>query len=96
MHTALNADWAKNPGRTALQTIHQVYTTATGSRVRFSDSCNHCILTLLRECGRVYFRDKEEIEKAKAEEPVQPAKEVAVSDAPAKVVRKKKVTTKKK
>lgn len=94
MHTALNADWAKNPGRTALQTIHQVYTTATGSRVRFSDSCNHCILTLLRECGRVYFRDKEEIEKEK--EQAKPTKEVAVSDAPAKVVRKKKVTTKKK
>lgn len=94
MHTALNADWAKNPGRTALQTIHQVYTTATGSRVRFSDSCNHCILTLLRECGRVYFRDKEEMEKEK--EQAKPTKEVAVSDAPAKVVRKKKVTTKKK
>lgn len=99
-HYAVNADWSPNPGRTALQVIYHIYTSATGDTRRFSDNCNNCILSLLRDCGRIYFRDREELERQKAQEVEQkqqkPKKEVSVSPAPAKKVVRKKVTTKKK
>lgn len=56
--TALNADWSRNPGRTALQTIHSIFTKATGDRRRYNDNCQRCILNLLKDCGRIYFADK--------------------------------------
>lgn len=37
--------------------IYDIYTTATGDRRRFSDNCNTCILSLLTDCGRLYFHD---------------------------------------
>lgn len=83
--TAVNADWARNPGRFALQTIHGIYTGATGDKRRFDDNCQHCIVSLLRDCGRLYYNDKVEMEKAK---------EVKAEDIPVKKVRAK-VKTKK-
>ena len=87
MSTAVKAQWARNPGRAGLQVIWDIYTKATGDQRRFNDNCNHCILSLLQDCGRLYFKDKEELEAR--------SREVAVSDQPAKTVRKKKITTKK-
>jgi hypothetical protein len=89
--TAVNHDWSSNPGRTALQTIFTLYTSVTGDRRRFSDNCSGCILSLLKDCGRIYFRDKAEMEEMEAEA----KKEVAVSPAPAKTVKKKRLATKK-
>lgn len=88
MRTAVKAQWARNPGRAGLQVIWDIYTKATGDQRRFNDNCNHCILSLLQDCGRLYFKDKEELE-------AEARKEVAVSPAPAKTVKKKRVTTKK-
>lgn len=57
--TAVRAQWARNPGRTKLRVIYDIYITATGDKRRFSDNCSHCILSLLRDCGTIYFRDME-------------------------------------
>lgn len=37
--------------------IYDIYTAATGDKRRFSDNCNHCILSLLQDCGNLYFHD---------------------------------------
>ena len=65
--TAINAQWARNPGTSALLTIHGIYCQVTGDQRRFNDNCSHCILSLLKDCGTIYFQDKEEM-KAKEEE----------------------------
>ena len=89
--TAVRAQWARNPGRSGLRVIYDIYTTATGDRRRFSDNCNHCILSLLTDCGRLYFQDITESELAKI-----PTKAVQVSQEAAKPVRKARVKTTKK
>lgn len=67
-HKAIYAQWSPNPGSSKLRVIHDIYTDTTGDRRRFSDNCQHCILSLLTDCGRLYFRDKEEREAAKVVE----------------------------
>ena len=64
--TAVNAQWARNPGRDGLRVIYDIYTSVTGDQRRFNDNCNHCILSLLQDCGRIYFQDKEEQKAVKA------------------------------
>ena len=88
--TAVRAQWARNPGRSGLRVIYDIYTTATGDRRRFSDNCNHCILSLLTDCGRLYFQDITEAAITK-----ESTKAVEVSQEAAKPVRKARVRTKK-
>ena len=88
--TAVNAQWARNPGSIALRIIFDTYTYATGDTRRFSDNCSDCILHLLRDCGKVYFKDKEELATRKK------AKKVEVSEAEAAPVKKVKVKVTKK
>lgn len=88
--TAVNAQWARNPGRTALRVIYDIYTAATGDIRRFSDNCNHCILSLLTDCGKAYFADI--TEKAVTTT----TKEVKVSQEQKQVVKKARVKTTKK
>ena len=90
--TAIKAQWARNPGREALKTIYDIYTTATGDGRRFNDNCNHCILSLLKDCGDIYYRDIEEMAATKARK----AKEVGLSRSSAKPVRKAVKTARKK
>ena len=71
--------------------IWETYTKATGDQRRFNDNCNHCILSLLRDCGQIYFQDKAELEKMQNS-----AKAVEVSQEPAEPVKKVEVKTKKK
>lgn len=59
--TAIKAQWARNPGRTALKTIWEIFTKATGDSRRFNDNCSHCILSLLHDCGEKYYKDVEEM-----------------------------------
>ena len=89
--TAVRAQWARNPGRSGLRVIYDIYTTATGDRRRFSDNCNHCILSLLTDCGRLYFQDITEAAITK-----ESTREVKVSQEAAKPVRKARVKTTKK
>ena len=83
--TAVRSQWARNPGRSALKVIYDIYTAATGDTRRFSDNCNHCILSLLTDCGRAYFKDI--TEKAATTT----TKEVKVSQDEKQVVKKARV-----
>ena len=86
--TAVKADWARNPGRNGLRVIYDIYTQMTGDQRRFNDNCNHCILSLLKDCGRLYFKDLE----AKAKKVEENA--VKVLDVKHVSVKTKKRTTK--
>lgn len=89
--TAVNAKWARNPGRFGLKVIWETYTKATGDTRRFSDSCSNCILGLLQDCGKVYFQDMEELNRMRTS-----TKEVKVSQEAGNPVRKARVKTTKK
>ena len=71
--------------------IYDIYTSATGDRRRFSDNCSTCILSLLTDCGRLYFQDIKEAAMTK-----ESTKEVKVSQEEKQVVRKARVKTTKK
>ena len=85
--TAVRAKWARNPGRAALRTIFDIFTSATGDRRRFSDNCSDCVLRLLRDCGELYYRDVEEMAR-KAAESKEKTKVVGLSTERKKTVRK--------
>lgn len=59
--TAVNSNWARHPGQTALEAIHSVYTQVTKEPRRLNGSCQSCILNLLKDMGTIYLADKEEI-----------------------------------
>ena len=86
--TAIKAKWARNPGRTALRVIYDIFTQATGDRRRFSDNCSTCILNLLTDCGKLYFEDTF---GTTVDNPS--AKEVKVSQEAKETVRKARVKT---
>lgn len=67
-HTAVYADWARNPGSIILRTIHEIWKKVTGVEEQMRFSCAHCILRLLKEVGTAYFADKAEREQLKAQE----------------------------
>lgn len=89
--TAVNAQWARNPGRSGLKVIYDIYTSVTGDTRRFNDNCSHCILSLLQDCGRIYFQDKQELALRAI-----PTKAVEVSQEAAEPVKKVEVKTTKK
>lgn len=91
MRIAVEAQWARNPGTQGLRVIWENFTKATGDKRRFNDNCNHCIFSLLVDCGKIYFQDKAELEARKAA-----TKAVEVSQTPKEVVKKAKVKTAKK
>lgn len=90
-HTAVHAQWTRHPGRSGLRIIYEIFTQVTGDQRRFNDNCSHCILSLLQDCGRIYFQDKEELAMRKVS-----TKEVKVSQEEKQVVRKARVRTTKK
>ena len=71
--------------------IYDIYTSATGDQRRFSDNCSTCILSLLQDCGKLYFQDI--IESALIKEST---KDVKVSQEEKQVVRKARVKITKK
>ena len=90
-NTAVNAQWARNPGRDGLRVIYDIFTSVTGDKRRFNDNCSHCILSLLQDCGSIYFKDKEELERRK-----ESAKDVEVCQVAAEPVKKVAVKTNRK
>lgn len=60
--TATKAKYCRYPGKSALETIHRIFTSATKSNVRLNTGCGHCIFTLVRDCGVRYYADKAEME----------------------------------
>lgn len=83
--TAVKAQWARNPGSDGLRVIYDIFTKATGDTRRFNDNCSHCILSLLHDCGEIYYGDVEEFAR----------RGVELSSAPAEPVAKAPVKTKK-
>lgn len=81
--TAVNSNWARNPGREAVEEIHGILSAATGDRRSSNSNCQACILGLLRDTGRLYYADKAEAESRRS---------VKASAVPAKT--RKKVTLK--
>ena len=57
---AVRASWCRYPGHAALVTVHTILKDATGDRRRLNTSCGVCTLNLMRDTGRLYFKDKEE------------------------------------
>ena len=85
--TATKAKYCRYPGKSALETIHRIFVSATKSNVRLNTGCGHCIFTLVRDCGVRYFADKAELEALAA-------KEVKAEDIPVKTEEKVPVKTK--
>lgn len=89
--TAIRAEWALNPGTSAMETINNIWNAATGEGRRLNPGCSTCIFNLLMDMGQLYFDSKLELEaKAVA---TGKAKVVEVSDKPAKPVKKVTVST---
>lgn len=59
MGTAVRSDWARGIGRSATERMNKIYNEATGSNIRVNVTCGGCVLSLLRDVGRIYFRTKE-------------------------------------
>lgn len=67
LRTAVDGNWARNPGRTALAQINDILNGATKANHRLNAWCQQCVLSLLRSAGKLYFEDKKEREDKKAE-----------------------------
>lgn len=92
-HCAVYADWSPNPGEVNARLIHQIFKTATGDTRRVCYNCQHSLLSLMRDCGTLYLKQKE------AEKAVKVASTDKVEDNTIKKVTVKttaKKTTKKK
>lgn len=89
--TAINAKWSRNPGRTALKTIYDNYTAATGSKDRFNPWCGNCVLNLMRKAGALWLADAE----AKKQTEEKPVKATEAKQAKPTTASPKKSTTKK-
>ena len=64
--TATKANYTRNPGRVALQEMHSIFKSATGSAIRLNTGCGHCIYSLVKAVAVAYYKDKEEMAKIKA------------------------------
>jgi len=56
---AVHASWCPYPGHAALEEVHAILK-ATGDQRRLNTSCGVCTLNLMRDAGRMYFKDKAE------------------------------------
>lgn len=52
--------WSRHPGSAALDLMQRIYTNAVGPRPRLNKSCSHCILSLIRDMGRIWLSDQAE------------------------------------
>lgn len=67
--TAIRSRYARYPGAAAIHTIHKIYCEATGVKIPLHASCSTCVFRLLVDCGSLYFKDKEELEKSQEVKP---------------------------
>ena len=58
--TVTRSNYATYPGDAALTLIHETFTGATRDRRLLNKSCGDCVLNLLRDCGRIWLRDRDE------------------------------------
>lgn len=62
--TAIDSRYARYPGANGITIIHSVYSQVAKSVPPLNTSCSSCIFRLLTEVGAIYFKDKEEMQKA--------------------------------
>lgn len=55
--TALKADYSRYVGLTAIRVIHRTWEDAHKTQRHLDTGCSHCVLSLLKDVGREYFRD---------------------------------------
>lgn len=92
-HCAVFADWSPNPGEANARLIHQIFKTATGDTRRVCYNCQHSLLSLMRDCGTLYLKQKE-AEKAVKVESTNKVEDNTIKKVTVKTTAKK--TTKKK
>jgi hypothetical protein len=62
--TAIRSRYARYPGAAGVATIHEIYSSVAKNIPKLNASCSTCIFRLLTDCGAIYFKDKEEMQKA--------------------------------
>jgi hypothetical protein len=62
--TAIESRYAKYPGANGVKVIHSIYKQVAKNVPPLNASCSSCIFRLLTEVGAIYFKDKEEMQKA--------------------------------
>ena len=67
LRTAARSDWARNPGPRALEQINDILYAGKPHKPRVNYGCQQCILSILRDAGRAYFADLEEMATKEAE-----------------------------
>ena len=87
---AVNANWCRYPGHEGLLEVHTILTKATNDRRRLNASCGKCNLSLMRDAGRLWFKDRQERIDAQNDK-----KAVELTETKAKTVKKSKQTGKK-
>ena len=87
---AVRERWTRNPGRTALTQMADIWRdVARLPGFRMDYNCSTCIVNLLTDLGTLYFQD----EKAKAEAAEKPAPKVETTETEKPVVKAKTVKT---
>lgn len=89
-NSAINADWARNPGHDALVAMQTAMEKFADRRERLNESCNNCVLRLIKETGRKFYADREAVINAANDR-----KAVEVSKADAETKKKVKVSANK-
>lgn len=106
-HQAVRADYVSAPNPSAIREMHRIWCRIIGRKEILRESCYHCVLTLVKEVGKVFFDDKREKEriaadKAKAEAEIKPTTNTkaeegtTISPTPKKAVKGKKTSKNKK
>lgn len=61
--TATKSQWARHPGKAALDLMCDTIEAVTGRRPRRNHTCNICVLNIITEMGSIWLTDKAEREK---------------------------------
>ena len=67
--TAIRSRYSRYPSQQGVQTIYEIYSSVVKGVPKLNASCSSCIFRLLVECGELYFKDKEELEKSQEVKP---------------------------
>ena len=58
--TMARSQWARHPGSSALDLMHDIRAQVTGTKERPNKSCSTCIMRLIKQLGAIYLADLEE------------------------------------
>lgn len=77
--TAIDLGYSRYPGQAAIDTMFNIYRALTNTRMSLNRTCSTCILHLVQNVGRLYFKEKEnraaqELQKEEPKEEPKPNK----------------------